>query len=38
MHQLTTALDGNLGELIDQATTYFQSEKLKDATAAETSR
>jgi peptide chain release factor 1 len=38
MHQLTTALDGNLGELIDQATTYFQSEKLKDATTAETSR
>jgi len=30
MHQLTLALDGDLAELIDQATTYFQSEKLKD--------
>jgi peptide chain release factor 1 len=38
MHQLTNALDGDLGELIDAATTYFTSEKLKEATAAEPSR
>jgi peptide chain release factor 1 len=37
MHQLTAALDGDLGELIDAAVTHFTSEKLKDATAAETS-
>jgi peptide chain release factor 1 len=30
MHQLTEALDGNIGELIDQAITFFQSEKLKE--------
>jgi peptide chain release factor 1 len=36
MHQLTAALDGDLGELIDAAVTYFTSEKLKEATAAET--
>ncbi|HVL67287.1 MAG TPA: peptide chain release factor 1 [Vicinamibacterales bacterium] len=36
MHQLTDALDGNIGELIDAAVTYFTSEKLKEATAAET--
>ena len=30
MHQLTQALDGDLGELIDQAVTFFQSEKLKE--------
>ena len=36
MHQLTNALDGDLGELIDAAVTYFTSEKLKEATAAET--
>jgi peptide chain release factor 1 len=30
MHQLTAALDGDLGELIDQAVTFFQSEKLKE--------
>ena len=34
MHQLTNALDGDLGELIDAAVTYFTSEKLKDATTA----
>ena len=33
MHQLTYALDGDLNELIDAATTYFNSEKLKEATA-----
>ena len=38
MHQLTVALDGDLGELIDAATTYFTSEKLKEATAAEPAR
>jgi peptide chain release factor 1 len=38
MHQLTAALDGDLGELIDAATTYFTSEKLKEATAAEPAR
>ena len=32
MHQLTEALDGDLGELIDAAVTYFTSEKLKEAT------
>jgi peptide chain release factor 1 len=30
MHQLTEALDGDLEELIDQANTFFQSEKLKE--------
>src|SRR5579872_2419033 len=37
MHQLDAALDGDLDALIDAATTYFMSEKLKEATAAETS-
>jgi peptide chain release factor 1 len=37
MHQLDAALDGELGALIDAAVTYFMSEKLKEATAAETS-
>ena len=37
MHQLTAALDGDIGELIDAAVTFFTSEKLKEATAAETS-
>jgi hypothetical protein len=36
MHQLTDALDGGIGELIDAAVTHFTAEKLKDATAAET--
>jgi peptide chain release factor 1 len=34
MHQLTQALDGDLGELIDAAVTFFTSEKLKEATDA----
>ncbi len=38
MHQLTAALDGDLGELIDAATTFFTSEKLKEATASEPDR
>jgi peptide chain release factor 1 len=37
MHQLDAALDGDLTELVDAATTHFTSEKLKEATAAETS-
>jgi peptide chain release factor 1 len=32
MHQLTEALDGNIGELIDQAVANDQSEKLKAST------
>lgn len=36
MHQLTNALDGDLVELIDAAVTFFTSEQLKEATAAET--
>jgi len=38
MHQLSEALDGNIGELIDNVVTHYQSEKLKEATAAEASR
>jgi peptide chain release factor 1 len=37
MHQLDAALEGEIGELIDAAVTHFTSEKLKEATAAETS-
>jgi peptide chain release factor 1 len=37
MHQLAAALDGDLGELIDAAVSYFTSEKLKEATASEAS-
>src|SRR5262249_13788282 len=37
MHQLDAALDGDLADLIDAATTYFNTEKLKEATAAESS-
>jgi peptide chain release factor 1 len=37
MHQLDAALEGDIGELIDAAVTHFTSEKLKEATAAETS-
>jgi peptide chain release factor 1 len=37
MHQLAAALEGDLTELIDAAVTHFTSEKLKEATAAETS-
>jgi peptide chain release factor 1 len=36
MHQLAAALDGDLNELIDAAVAHFTSEKLKEATAAET--
>jgi peptide chain release factor 1 len=37
MHQLDAALDGDLNQLIDAATTHFTSEKLKDVTAADSS-
>jgi peptide chain release factor 1 len=30
MHQLTEALDGNIDSLIDEATTFYQSETLKE--------
>jgi peptide chain release factor 1 len=33
-HQLVNVLNGDLGELIDQVVTHFQSEKLKEATTA----
>jgi peptide chain release factor 1 len=32
MHQLTNALDGDIGELIDQAVTHFTAERLKEST------
>jgi peptide chain release factor 1 len=32
MHQLSLALDGDIGDLIDAAVTHFTSEKLKDVT------
>lgn len=35
-HQLTSVLDGNIGELIDALTTYYTAEKLKEVTAVET--
>jgi peptide chain release factor 1 len=35
MHQLDAALEGGLDELIDAPTTHYNSEKLKDATAAD---
>jgi peptide chain release factor 1 len=35
MHQLTEALDGNIGELLDQAAAHDQSEKLKASTETE---
>ena len=35
-HQLTSVLDGNVGELIDALTTYHTAEKLKEVTAVET--
>jgi peptide chain release factor 1 len=35
MHQLTEALDGNIGELIEQAVAHDQSEKLKASTEAD---
>src|ERR671910_2766005 len=34
MHQLTEALDGAIGELLDTVVSHFQSEKLKEATTA----
>lgn len=35
MHQLTLALDGDIGGLIDAAVTHFTSEKLKEVTDAD---
>jgi peptide chain release factor 1 len=32
-HQLVNVLNGDLSELLDNVSTYYQSEKLKDATA-----
>jgi peptide chain release factor 1 len=32
-HRLTEVLNGDLAEMLDQVTTHYQSEKLKDATA-----
>jgi peptide chain release factor 1 len=34
-HQLVNVLNGDLGELLDQVVTYYQAEKLKDATREE---
>jgi peptide chain release factor 1 len=33
-HRLPDVLDGNVGELIDQAVTFFTAERLKEATAS----
>jgi peptide chain release factor 1 len=35
-HQLVNVLAGDLDELVEQVTSYFQAEKLRDATTAET--
>jgi peptide chain release factor 1 len=35
-HQLTSVLDGSIGELVDALTTYYTAEKLKEVTAVET--
>ncbi|HET7697740.1 MAG TPA: peptide chain release factor 1 [Vicinamibacterales bacterium] len=37
MHQLDAALEGELDQLIDAATTHFNSEKLRDLTTADAS-
>ena len=34
-HQLVNVLNGDLAELLDQITTYFQTEALKEATAVQ---
>jgi peptide chain release factor 1 len=36
MHQLTEALDGALGELLDTVVSHFQSERLKEVTTEDT--
>jgi peptide chain release factor 1 len=36
MHQLAEALDGQIGELLDTVVSHFQTEKLKEATTADT--
>jgi peptide chain release factor 1 len=35
MHQLTLALDGEIGGLIDQVVSYFQAQNLKDSTSTD---
>jgi peptide chain release factor 1 len=35
-HQVTSVLDGNIGELVEALTTYYTAEKLKEVTAVET--
>jgi peptide chain release factor 1 len=35
-HQLTSVIDGSIGELVDALTTYYPAEKLKEVTAVET--
>jgi peptide chain release factor 1 len=35
-HQLTSVIDGSIGELVDALTTYYTAEKLKEVTAVET--
>jgi peptide chain release factor 1 len=34
-HQLTSVLDGSIGELVEALTTYYTAEKLKEATAVQ---
>jgi peptide chain release factor 1 len=34
-HQLASVLDGDLDELIEAVTSYFQAEQLKNATVAQ---
>jgi len=34
-HQLTSVLDGDVGELLDQVSAYYNAEKLKEATGME---
>jgi peptide chain release factor 1 len=36
MHQLAEALDGQIGDLLETVVSHFQSEKLKEATTADT--
>jgi peptide chain release factor 1 len=35
-HQLTSVIDGSIGELVEALTTYYTAEKLKEVTAVET--
>jgi hypothetical protein len=38
LYRLGDVLDGDLDELLDHVITYYQTEKLKDATADDTRR